>query len=123
MRFGWEFLFVMFMLIGSAVGTRAQDQPLPDVPWDSLMASIKMVDSSLKPDSVKGALLRQLFESYQITMEHYQQFYRKIMSDSPQQQTRFLKRVKEILEHRVKKEFQVYRQSKRKPVSGGKSAP
>ncbi len=123
MKLKLECIFLMLFLIVSTAEVWSQERSIQEVPWDSVVASIKAIDASLMSDSVKGALLKQLFESYHITLNDYQLFYQEMMNDSPQKQTRFLGRVKELLEKMVKEEYKVRKKPKGKPASRDKPTP
>ena len=74
-----------------------------DTPWDTVIANLQIIESMSQPDSVKNALTQELFSNYQIKAGDYEKFYNKFFKKPLDQQTKFLKKVEEIILNRINK--------------------
>jgi hypothetical protein len=73
--------------------------------WDTVMANIQVIETMNEPDSVKNALMQQLFSDFQLTAEDYRRFYEDFLKRSPEKQAAFLKQVEEIILEWMNKDY------------------
>lgn len=74
-------------------------------PWDTVMANIQVIETANEPDSVKNALMQQLFSDFKLTAEDYRRFYDDFLERPPEKQAAFLKRVEEIILEWMNKDY------------------
>lgn len=92
-------LSIFILMTGAFRLTAAPSSPpRQDVPWDSLVAQIQIIESINQSDSVKTALLNEAFAARHLTVEEYRAFYEGLLQKNPIEQRRFFERVKAILE-------------------------
>jgi hypothetical protein len=65
--------------------------------WDTIVAETQVIESQNRPDSVKSALMTELFQRYNITEKDYRLFYDHFSNLSPEDQRKFMERVKAVL--------------------------
>jgi hypothetical protein len=65
--------------------------------WDTVVAEIQIIESLNQPDSVKSALMVDLFQRYNLTEKDYRSFYDHFSNLSPEDQRKFMERVKAVL--------------------------
>lgn len=68
-----------------------------DVPWDTLMAELQIIESMNEPDTVKAGLTHELFDNYDLQAADYSRFYNNFLTKPPEQQLDFLKKVENII--------------------------
>lgn len=98
------FLFVT-MLVLLPISAFAGPEDAKEIPWDTVMANIQVIESANKPDSVKNTLTQELFSEFQLTAEDYRRFYDAFLKKPPQEQAAFLKRVEEIMLEWMKRDY------------------
>lgn len=96
----FKYLFLTLLLILSS-NIYGEKTKTTDTPWDTVIANLQIIESMTQPDSVKTALTQELFSDFQIKSEDYEKFYNKFFKKPPDQQTKFLKKVEEIILNRI----------------------
>ncbi|RMF59477.1 MAG: hypothetical protein D6748_06290 [Calditrichaeota bacterium] len=94
-----------------------------EVPWDTVIARTKVILYLNQPDSIKGSLLRELFQKYRITLDDYREAYHRLQNSAIPEQISFLKRVKEITEGWLKKPRKLSATSAQQKVKPPPRAP
>lgn len=89
----FAFIIVFIIFPGFAL---ANEEPFTAV-WDTIVAETQAIESLKQPDSVKSALMIELFQRYNITEEDYRLFYDNFYNLSPEKQRQFMERVKAVL--------------------------
>ncbi|MCB0305696.1 MAG: hypothetical protein KDI38_18180 [Calditrichaeota bacterium] len=91
----WIWLFPL--LAGAAAQDTVVGAPA-EVPWDTLMAEIQVIESLEEADSLKDGQMKALFARYQVGSEDYRRFYEQFLQRTPDAQQQFIQNVKSILQ-------------------------
>lgn len=97
---------LLMILVISGKLSAASDQNV-EVPWDTVIAELQVINAMKQPDSVKAALTQALFDKYDLQAEDYSRFYNNFLAKSPEQQLTFLKKVENVILEMLKQKYEV----------------
>lgn len=91
--------FVVTLTLGFIIvfTTKSLPQESQIVPWDTVIATIKMIESADLNDSLRSGAIGHLFLQHNIDSLAYAGFYQQMMSSPQSDQKAFLDKVKAIL--------------------------
>lgn len=75
------------------------------VPWDSVVAEMKIIQEMTATDSLKENLLKSLFKTRNLNDDDYDRFYQHFLNLTLQEQEDFIKSVRDILDKKVKENY------------------
>ncbi len=67
------------------------------VPWDSVVAEIKISEAMNINDSTRTRVLLDVFERFDVTQDDYRTFYEDLFIQTPDSQKKFVDKIKLIL--------------------------
>ncbi len=100
--------FIIFSLIINISPLPAQSETEFDfqaVPWDSIVAEMKIIQEMTGADSLKNDLLKSLFNTRNLDSDAYNRFYEYFLNLTVQEQEAFIKNVRDILDKKVKENY------------------
>lgn len=100
--------FIIFSAVLEMSPLQAQPEAKFDfqaVPWDSVVAEMKIIQEMTGADSLKENLLKSLFNSRELSSADYDRFYQHFLNLTVQEQEAFIKTVRDILDKKVKENY------------------
>ncbi len=99
------FIFSILLGISPLQAQPEENFDFQAVPWDSVVAEMKIIQEMTATDSLKENLLKSLFNTRNLEGDDYDRFYQHFLNLTVQEQEDFIKSVRDILDKKVKENY------------------